>query len=256
MVINTCTLSTPALAAFLLLPSLLGLGTVATTSRGNLATLQAAPLAAGSLAGLLILSHPSVPVILAVGALATIPLLLVLCRPHSPISTVDGYPQTRKDKPVPLTSLESRLSPWSADAHTPTTVSALCTPADSDSEDTFCSGYLDKVTASLPQCSRVPSRSLVPPTMLNGALLSYSATPVTAVSSASTTASSTHNNVLVNAQASPLLPAPTFEEEFTRYIDRALTRARPEKAPVPFGSWPKEWPMFWEGAGLAPKGCW
>ncbi|BEI84877.1 hypothetical protein CcaverHIS002_0502780 [Cutaneotrichosporon cavernicola] len=236
MVINTCTLSTPALAAFLLLPSLLGLGTVATTSRGNLATLQAAPLAAGSLAGLLILSHPSVPVILAVGALATIP--------------------PSADKPVPLTSLESRLSPWSADAHTPTTVSALCTPADSDSEDTFCSGYLDKVTASLPQCSRVPSRSLVPPTMLNGALLSYSATPVTAVSSASTTASSTHNNVLVNAQASPLLPAPTFEEEFTRYIDRALTRARPEKAPVPFGSWPKEWPMFWEGAGLAPKGCW
>ncbi len=124
-----------------------------------------------------------------------------------------------------------------------------CTPTDSDG-DFRPSSYLDKV--SLAQCSR-PSRS--PPPM--NQLAPYPATPVTAVSSASTSAASTHNSVLADAQiAPPLLPAPTFEEEFARYVARAAARSTPEEAPAPFGSWPKEWPVIWEGAGLAPKGCW
>lgn len=91
MSVDVCTISTPALIAFLLLPSLLGLGTIATVSRLSrtnplkaqsfnikLAALQTAPLAAGSLASLVILREPSPKLVLAVGALALIPLVQTL----------------------------------------------------------------------------------------------------------------------------------------------------------------------------------
>ncbi|GMK55838.1 hypothetical protein CspeluHIS016_0208940 [Cutaneotrichosporon spelunceum] len=256
MSVDICTLSTPALVTFLLLPSLLWLGTIATTSRGNLAPLQAAPLVAGSLVGLLVLRQPSTVPIIVIGALAIVSFLLVLFYRPQHVAAGHGHGQTRRDKPAPLSSFETSLLPWSPGAPTPTTISAPSTPTDSESGDTYCARYLDKVTASLSQCSRVISRPRLPPTMLNDALVPYPATPVTAVSSASTSASSTHTSVLADAQATPVPSAPKFEEEFVRYIDRTAARTRPEETPVPFGSWPKEWPVFWEGAGLASKGCW
>ncbi|CAK9781687.1 hypothetical protein CC85DRAFT_298665 [Cutaneotrichosporon oleaginosum] len=254
--LDICSLSTPALAAFLLLPSILGIGTVASASRGNLAALQAAPLAAGSLAGLLILRQPDIKLILAIGALAAIPFLLALFS-HQPttFSLANGH-TSRKDKPASLNTLD-RFSPASPNTRTSTTPTTVpCTPAGSDSGDVFRSTYLDKVTVSLSQCSRAPTRSPPPLAMLNGALAPFPVTPVTVVSSASTRASSTHENALAEAQAAPLLPAPTFEEEFARYVARTAARCRPEEPPVSFGSWPKEWPVYWEGAGLARKGCW
>lgn len=46
-----------------------------------------------------------------------------------------------------------------------------------------------------------------------------------------------------------------LEDEFVRLLLRSAARANNPKMSS-FGGWNEEWPVYWEGAGLASKGCW
>lgn len=155
------------------------------------------------------------------------------------------------------------------------------TPTDTDNEyatpltvTATRMGSFDKshFKVSAPSSRRTsPSPLTVPIVTATHATLAPSAfgrtpiTPITTVSSAATSAASTHPHILSEAQLEaidyprthPSTPC-AFEAEFVRMLMRSAARAaaRPEEPAVAFGSWPKEWPVFWEGAGLAPKGCW
>lgn len=104
MPVDACSLSTPALLAFLLLPSVLGMGTIATASRLartsstgfslKLAALQTAPLTAGSLGSLVLLRQPSAGLVLAIGALAILPLLATLYAAHHPLAVKTATSRT------------------------------------------------------------------------------------------------------------------------------------------------------------------